>query len=165
MALCCPSTNSYCRFGVGLAAPMNLFFSESNRSAAVRIPAYSKNPTEQRVEYRLPDALCNPYLVMAAQLMAGLDGISKKTDPTKEGFGPFDVNNYELPPEERAKIKSGPTSLADALNALAKDSAFLTAGKVFPKEVIDTWINLKMTELNEVKKRPHPYEYELYYDF
>lgn len=165
MGFGCPSTNSYCRFGVGLAAPMNIFFSESNRSAALRIPSYSKNPIEARVEYRLPDALCNPYITIAAQLMAGLDGIAKKTDPTKEGFGPFDVNNYELPPEERAKIKSGPTSLEQAISSLVADNSFLTAGKVFPKQVIDVWCELKMSEANEVKKRPHPYEYELYYDF
>lgn len=165
MAFCCPATNSYRRFGVGLAAPMNLFYAEANRSSAVRIPGYSKNPEEARVEYRLPDALCNPYIAIAVQLLAGLDGISKKTDPTKEGFGPFDVNNYELPPEERAKIKSAPTSLEAAVEALAKDSSFLTANKIFPKQIIDAWIELKLAEINEIKKRPHPYEFELYYDF
>ena len=164
MAFGCPSTNSYRRFGVGLAAPMNLFFSESNRSSAVRIPAYDKTPEGERVEYRLPDGLCNPYLTMAAQLMAGLDGIINKIDPRTEGYGPFDVNNYELPPEERAKIKSGPTSLEQALDALAADHEFLTAGGVFPEEVIQVWINLKLRELDELSKRPHPYEFELYYD-
>lgn len=165
MALCCPSMNSYRRFGVGLAAPMNLFFSESNRSSAVRIPGYAKTPTASRVEYRLPDATCNPYLAIAAQLMAGLDGVRNKIDPTKEGFGPFDVNNYTLSDAERAKIKSGPTSLDAAIAALRRDSAFLTAGKVFTQEILDTWVSLKMIEMDEQRKRPHPYEFELYYDF
>jgi len=165
MALCCPTTNSYRRFGVGLAAPMNLFFSEANRTAAVRIPAYDETPEGERIEYRLPDALCNPYLAIAAQLLAGVDGIKKKMDPTKLGYGPLDVNNYELSPEERAKIKSGPTSLLEALNALKRDHAFLTAGRVFPKDLIATWIDLKMQELDDIAKLPHPREFELYYDF
>lgn len=165
MAFACPTSNSYRRFGVGLAAPMNLFFSAANRSAAVRIPGYSINETEQRVEYRLPDALANPYLVMAAQLMAGLDGIKNKIDPTAQGFGPYDFNNYELPPEERAKIKSAPTSLEKSLDALAGDGAFLTAAGVFPDDVSAAWINLKLTELDDLARRPHPYEFELYFDF
>ena len=165
MALGCPSANSYRRFGVGLAAPMNLFFSDSNRSAAIRIPGYSKNPQEHRVEYRLPDALCNPYLIIAAQLMAGLDGITNKINPTEHGYGPFDFNNYELPEAERAKIKSGPTSLPEALEALGRDSEFLTAGDVFPKDLVPAWIQIKMQELDEQARRPHPYEFELYFDF
>lgn len=164
MALCCPGTNSYRRFGVGLAAPMNLFFSEANRSSAVRIPAYDKSPEGLRVEYRLPDGLCNPYLACAAQLMAGLDGIRNKIDPSKAGYGPFDVNNYEMSKEERAKIKSGPVSLKESLAALDEDRGFLTQGGVFPDDVIDTWIELKLGELDELSRRPHPYEFELYYD-
>ncbi len=165
MGLCCPTLNSYRRFGVGLAAPMNLFFGDSNRSSALRIPGYSKNETEHRVEYRLPDATCNPYLAMAAQLMAGLHGIESAVNPTAEGFGPFDFNNYTLSAEERAKIKSGPTSLESALAALREDNAFLTAGDVFPADLVPTWIDLKMQEMDEQRRRPHPYEFELYFDF
>ena len=165
MGLCCPTLNSYRRFGVGLAAPMNLFFGDSNRSSALRIPGYSKNETEHLVEYRLPDATCNPYLAMAAQLMAGLHGIETAVNPTAEGFGPFDFNNYTLSAEERAKIKSGPTSLESALAALREDNAFLTAGDVFPADLVPTWIDLKMQEMDEQRRRPHPYEFELYFDF
>lgn len=165
MALCCPTLNSYRRFGVGLAAPMNLFFGDSNRSSALRIPGYSKNETEHRVEYRLPDAMCNPYVAVAAQLMAGLHGIETKIDPTAEGFGPFDFNNYTLSSEERSKIKSGPTSLKQALIELDADNDFLTADDVFPKEIVPTWIDLKMLEMDEQSRRPHPYDFELYFDF
>jgi len=165
MALTNPSTNSYRRFGVGMAAPMSLFYGESNRSSAIRIPAYAENKAEARVEYRLPDALCNPYLAMAAQLMAGLDGVRNNIDPTTEGYGPFDFNNYTLSAEEKAKIKTAPVSLEETLDALEKDHAFLTAGGVFPEEVIETWIRLKrQNELAAMKARPHPLEYELYYD-
>lgn len=165
MAITNPSTNSYRRFGVGMAAPMSLFFSDSNRSSALRIPGYSKNEKEQRVEYRLPDGSCNPYLAMAAQLMAGLDGIRSKIDPTAEGYGPFDFNNYTLSPEERAKIPTTPTSLIGTLEHLDKDRAFLTHDEVFPDEVIDTWIKLKMdNEIGPLQMRPHPFEYELYFD-
>ena len=164
MGLGCASSHSYRRFGVGLAAPMNLFFSESNRSSAVRIPAYDESPEGERVEYRLPDATANPYLIIAAQLLAGLDGIKNKIHPTPEGFGPFDVNNYELSDEERGKIKSAPTSLEESLCALGDDREFLTDNDVFPNEVIDTWVNLKMQELDELDRHPHPYEFELYFD-
>ncbi|MFH1537376.1 MAG: type I glutamate--ammonia ligase [bacterium] len=164
-ALCSPSANSFRRFGVGMAAPMNLFFSESNRTATIRIPGYDKTPERTRIEYRIPDATCNPYFAVAAQLMAGLDGIRSKIDPKKEGFGPFDFNNYELSEKERAKFKSGPTTLGHALAELEKDHAFLTTGRVFPKEVIETWIKLKKAELDDRKRRPHPYDFELYYDF
>jgi glutamine synthetase len=147
-----------------MAAPMSLFYGEANRSSAIRIPAYAENAEEARVEYRLPDALCNPYLAMAAQLMAGLDGVKNKIDPTAEGYGPFDFNNYTLSAEEKAKIKTAPNSLEETLAALDKDRAFLTAGGVFPEEVIETWIKLKNAELAALKARPHPLEYEMYYD-
>lgn len=164
MAITNPSTNSYRRFGVGMAAPMSLFFSESNRSSAIRIPAYSENEAEQRIEYRLPDGLCNPYLAMAAQLMAGLDGIRTKIDPTAEGYGPFDVNNYTMSAEEKARIKTAPSSFEETLDALEKNHGFLAAGGVFPEEVIEAWIALKRGEISLIRSRPHPAEYELYYD-
>ena len=165
MAITNPGTNSYRRFGVGMAAPMSLFYGESNRSSAIRIPAYAENEIEARVEYRLPDALANPYLAMAAQLMAGLDGVRNKIDPTAEGYGPFDFNNYTLSAEEKAKIKTAPTSLDETLEALEKDHAYLTAGGVFPEEVIEAWIAIKREkEIAPLKARPHPLEYEMYYD-
>jgi len=165
MAFTNPGTNSYRRFGVGMAAPMSLFFSESNRSSALRIPAYAKNETEERIENRLPDGICNPYIAMAAQLMAGLDGIRNGINPSEEGYGPFDFNNYTLDDEQKAKMSSTPTSLEETLEALKDDSSFLTHGGVFPEEVIETWIKLKLeTEIAPLSRRPHPYEYELYYD-
>jgi glutamine synthetase len=164
MALGNPSTNSYRRFGVGMAAPMSLFFGEANRSSAIRIPAYSENEEEQRVEYRLPDGLCNPYLTMAAQLMAGLDGVSSRIDPTAEGYGPYDFNNYTLPEEEKKKIKTAPGTFEETLAALEKDHDFLTAGGVFPEEVIEAWIALKRGEISAMKAKPHPAEFELYFD-
>lgn len=165
MAFTNPGTNSYRRFGVGMAAPMSLFFSDSNRSSALRIPGYSKNETEQRIEYRLPDASSNPYLAMAAQLMAGLEGIRRDIDPTKEGFGPFDFNNYTLSEAERARIPKTPTTLMGTLDALNDDREFLKYGDTFPDEVIDTWIKIKIeNEIAPLALRTHPFEYELYFD-
>ncbi|MCB1162965.1 type I glutamate--ammonia ligase, partial [bacterium] len=111
------------------------------------------------------DATCNPYLAMAAQLLAGLDGIRRKLDPTAMGFGPYDVNVFSLPAAEREKIGSLPTSLREAMVALRADHEFLLAGDVFSRELIDTWIETKIeNEYNEVRNRPHPYEISLYFD-
>jgi glutamine synthetase len=163
--LCSPSTNSYKRLVPGYEAPVNLVFSSRNRSAAVRIPMYSDDPKTKRLEFRPPDATCNPYLAFAAMLMAGLDGIKNKIDPTKAGFGPINKNIYHLPPAEMAKIKSVPGSLEDALNALEADHAYLTKGGVFTEDFINTWIDYKRTtEIDPVKIRTHPYELYLYYD-
>jgi glutamine synthetase len=163
--LCSPSTNSYKRLVPGYEAPVNLVFSSRNRSAAVRIPMYSDDPKTKRLEFRPPDATCNPYLAFAAMLMAGLDGIKNKIDPTKAGFGPINKNIYHLPPAEMAKIKSVPGSLDEALNALEADHAYLTKGSVFTEDFINTWINYKReTEIDPVKIRTHPYELYLYYD-
>lgn len=159
-----PSTNSYRRLVPGFEAPVNCFFSSGNRSAAIRVPKYATQPNKVRFEFRPPDATCNPYLAMAAQLMAGLDGIKNKIDPTVEGFGPIDDDIFSWPAEKRASIKSLPTSLEEALNALENDNDFLLAGGVFDKAMIDNWIRSKHREDYDVRSRPHPYEIQLYYD-
>jgi glutamine synthetase len=160
-----PSTNSFRRLVPGYEAPVNLFFSVGNRSAAVRIPLYANNPTEQRIEFRPPDATCNAYLALAAQLLAGLDGIQNEIDPTEAGFGPFDTNIFAWSAEERRKIKGLPPSLGQALEALDGDHDFLLAGDVMDAEFIQDWIDYKMThEHLQVRDRPHPYEMALYFD-
>jgi len=165
MAFTNPTTNSYKRFAPGLAAPANLSYSVANRSSAVRIPGYSMEPREQRIEYRIPDAASNPYLVLAAILMGGMDGIQKKMDPEKMGFGPFDLNLYELSGEAKGKIKQAPSSLEEALRALEDDHEFLLSEDVFEKEFIRAWIELKMkNDVYPLKQRPHPHEFTLYYD-
>jgi len=136
-----------------------------NRSAAVRIPMYAGSLTQQRIEFRPPDATCNVYLALAAQLMAGLDGILNEIDPSGAGFGPFDTNVFDWPPEEREAVKGLPASLGDALDALAGDYDFLLAGGVMDEEFIHDWIDYKMTQEHlEVRDRPHPYEMALYFD-
>ncbi|MFN2241465.1 MAG: type I glutamate--ammonia ligase [Anaerolineae bacterium] len=160
-----PSTNSFRRLVPGYEAPVNLFFSMGNRSAAVRIPMYAGSPTQQRIEFRPPDATGNVYLALAAQLMAGLDGILNEIDPTAAGFGPFDTNVFAWPQEERKKVKGLPASLGEALDALAADHDFLLAGDVMDEEFIQDWIDYKMTQEHmEVRDRPHPYEMALYFD-
>lgn len=159
------STNSYRRFAPDMAAPVKRFFSLSNRSSTLRIPGYALNPVEARVEYRMPDATANPYLIVAAQLMAGLDGVERQLDPTALGYGPFDVNVYALPPEEQAKLADLPTDFPAALAALDEDRAFLEEDAVFSDEVVEAWLQVKRTlELAEVAARPHPHEYQLYFD-
>ena len=165
LAITNPSTISYKRLIPGFEAPVNLIFGLANRSATIRIPRYALTPKEKRIEFRPPDATCNIYLAMAAQLLAGIDGIKRKIDPTKEGFGPIDVNVFTLPPEERAIIKSLPASLKEALEALDSDHDFLSQGKVFPSNFVSNWVSYKMEkEYNRVRNRPHPYEMQLYYD-
>jgi len=161
LAFCAPSTNSYRRLVPGYEAPINLVYSQRNRSASVRIPTYSKNPKVRRIEYRCPDSSSNPYLAFAAMLMAGLDGISNKIDPGQ----PIDKDIYELEPEEKANIKSTPGSLLEVLEALQKDHEFLLKGGVFTPDLIETWTSYKRkTEYDAVSLRPHPYEFYLYYD-
>jgi glutamine synthetase len=156
-----PTTNSYKRLVPGYEAPVNLAYSQRNRSAACRIPMYSPSPKAKRIEFRCPDPSCNPYLAFAALLMAGLDGIQNKIDPGE----PLDKDIYDLPPEELAKVPTTPGSLDEALDCLAEDHEFLLRGDVFTKDVIDTWINYKRkNEADAVRLRPHPYEFCLYYD-
>lgn len=165
MAICNPSTNSFRRFAPGLAAPVHLFFAVANRSAALRIPAYGISPTGQRIEYRMADAIGNPYLTLAAVTAAMADGIEKQIAPTEHGFGPFDVNVYLLPEEEQAKMKQAPTSLEKALRALQDDSDFLVEGGVFDEDFVESWVDLKMkNEVGPLAIRPHPYEFTMYYD-
>jgi glutamine synthetase len=160
-ALCAPTTNSYRRLVPGYEAPINLVYSQRNRSACCRIPMYSPNPRAKRVEFRTPDPSCNGYLAFAAMLMAGLDGIQKRIDPGQ----PIDKNLYDLPPAEAKLVKSTPGSLQQALDALEDDHAFLCRGDVFTKDVVETWLDYKRTkEVEAVALRPHPYEFHLYYD-
>jgi len=160
-ALTNPTTNSYKRLVPGFEAPVNLAYSQRNRSAAIRIPLYSSSPNAKRVEYRTPDPSCNPYLAFAAMLMAGLDGIINKIDPGE----PLDKNIYDMPPEELKNVPSAPASLDEALAALERDHSFLLKGDVFTEDVINAWIDYKYArEVREMSLRPHPYEYALYYD-
>jgi glutamine synthetase len=165
LAFANPSTNSYRRLVPGFEAPVNAFFSSGNRSAAVRIPRYATQPDQVRIEFRPPDASCNVYLALAAQLMAGLDGIHRQIDPTEAGFGPIDADVFSWTNERRATIRSLPASLKESLDALADDHDFLLAGGVFSEDLIERWIALKMDEeYYQVRNRPHPYEMELYFD-
>jgi glutamine synthetase len=156
-----PTTNSYRRLVPGYEAPVNLVYSQRNRSAAARIPLYSRSPKAKRVEFRVPDPSCNPYLAFAAMLMAGLDGVRNKIEPA----GPLDKDLYELPPEELAEVPQVPGSLDEALAALEADHEFLLEGDVFTPDVIDTWLAYKRErEVDAVRLRPHPWEFHLYYD-
>jgi glutamine synthetase len=159
-----PSTNSYRRLVPGFEAPVNCFFSSGNRSAAIRVPKYATEPEKVRFEFRPPDATCNPYLAEAAMLMAGIDGIQKKIDPTKAGFGPIDEDIFSWPVEKRKTIHGLPTSLEEALCALHDDQDFLLSGGVFSADMLHDWIKAKRGDDLAVRARPHPYEVELYYD-
>ncbi|MCL1469727.1 type I glutamate--ammonia ligase [Argonema antarcticum] len=161
LAITNPTTNSYKRLVPGFEAPVNLAYSQGNRSASIRIPLSGNNPKAKRLEFRCPDATCNPYLAFAAMLCAGIDGIKNQIDPGE----PLDVDIYELSPEELAKVPSTPGSLEGALEALEKDHAFLTDTGVFTEDLIQTWISYKLDkEVNPMRLRPHPYEFALYYD-
>lgn len=161
MAFCAPTTNSYKRLVPGYEAPVNLAYSQRNRSAAVRIPVYTENPKTKRIEFRPPDNSCNPYLAFAAMLMAGIDGIQNKIDPGE----PLDKNTYELSEEEAAAVPTVPGSLEESIAALEKDYKFLLKGDVFTTDVIDVWIEYKKEkEIDSVRLRPHPYEFYLYFD-
>jgi glutamine synthetase len=164
LALAAPTTNSYKRLVPGFEAPVNLVFSRRNRSAAVRIPMYSDNPKTKRLEFRPPDPTCNPYLTFAALLMAGLDGIKRHIDPEERGYGPLDKNIYELSPAEAHEIRSVPGSLEEALSALEADSAFLLEGGVFSEDLLAKYIEMKRALAVEVRLRPTPLEFTLFYD-
>ena len=159
-----PSTNSFKRLVPGFEAPVTVGYATSNRSAVIRIPAYAKSPEKRRFELRNPDATCNPYFCYAAILMAGLDGIKNKIDPHKNGWGPYDMNLYHLSDEEKAKLSHLPTRLDDALDALESDHDYLTAGGVFPEELITNFIKTKRAECSEMSKIPHPAEFDKYYN-
>ena len=156
-----PTTNSYRRLVPGYEAPVNLAYSQRNRSAAVRLPMYSANPKAKRVEFRCPDPSCNVYLALTAMMMAGLDGIENRTDPGD----PMDKDIYDLPPEERGSVPLTPGSLGEALDALEADHQFLLKGGVFTEDVIQAWIDYKREhEVDAIALRPHPHEFALYFD-
>ena len=160
-AIIAPTTNSYKRLVPGYEAPVNIAYSQRNRSACVRIPVYSKSEKAKRIEFRTPDPSCNPYLAFSALLMAGLDGIQNRIHPGD----PLDKDLYDLEPEELADIESTPVSLGDALDALEEDHEYLLKGDVFTQDVLDVWIDYKReNEVDAVNIRPHPYEFFLYHD-
>ena len=161
LAFAAPTTNSYRRLVPGYEAPVYLAYSERNRSAMVRIPTYSESPAARRLEFRPPDPSCNPYYAFAACLMAGLDGIQNKIEPPE----PRNVDLYELSEEEMADIQAVPGSLGEALDALEADHEFLLKGGVFTQDLIDSWLEYKRVEEDDqIRLRPHPYEFFLYYD-
>ena len=159
-----PSTNSFKRLVPGFEAPVTVGYATSNRSAVIRIPAYAKEPTLRRFELRNPDATCNPYFCYAAILMAGLDGVKNRIDPHEQGWGPYDFNLFHLSDEEKKKLTGLPTSLAEALDALEADHDYLTAGGVFPEELLKNWIASKRAECRQMAAIPHPVEFEKYYN-
>ncbi|HXN84649.1 MAG TPA: type I glutamate--ammonia ligase [Candidatus Binataceae bacterium] len=156
-----PGTNSYRRLVPGFEAPINLAYSSRNRSASVRIPMYSPSPKAKRIEVRFPDPTCNPYLAFSAMMMAGLDGIQRRLDPGQ----PLDKDIYALTPAELKEVPSMPASLEEALGNLQKDHEYLLKGDVFTEDLIETWIDYKMTkEVSQVRLRPHPHEFAMYFD-
>ena len=160
-AIIAPTTNSYKRLVPGYEAPVNIAYSQRNRSACVRIPVYSKSEKAKRVEFRTPDPSCNSYLAFSALLLAGLDGIQNRIHPGD----PLDKDLYDLEPEELADIESTPVSLGDSLDALEEDHEYLLKGDVFTQDVLDTWIDYKReNEVDAINMRPHPYEFFLYHD-
>jgi len=161
LALTNPTTNSYKRLVPGFEAPVNLAYSQRNRSASIRIPMYSNSPKAKRVEFRCPDPSCNPYLAFSAILMAGIDGIQNRIDPGE----PLDKDIYDMSPEELKNVPSTPGSLGEALKRLEADHEYLLKGDVFTEDMIQTWINYKIEkEIKPMALQPHPYEFSLYYD-
>jgi glutamine synthetase len=161
LAFCAPTTNSYRRLVPGYEAPINLIYSQRNRSACVRIPVYSRSEKAKRLEVRFPDPAANGYLAFSAMLMAGLDGIQNKIMPP----APLDKDLYDLPPEDLAKVAKTAGSLQEVLDALEKDHDFLLKGDVFTKDVIEVWLEYKRKkEVDPIRLRPHPWEYALYFD-
>ena len=161
LALSNPTTNSYRRLAPGYEAPVNLAYSQRNRSASVRIPMYNSSPKAKQIEFRCPDPSCNIYLALSAMLMAGLDGIENKIDPGE----PIDKDIYDLAPEERAAVPLTPASLEEAMDALEADHDFLLKGDVFTEDVIEAWISYKREEeIDALRLRPHPHEFAMYYD-
>ncbi|MGH8970230.1 MAG: type I glutamate--ammonia ligase [Actinomycetes bacterium] len=156
-----PTVNSYHRLVPGFEAPVNLVYSQRNRSACIRIPITGADPKSKRIEFRVPDPSSNPYLAFSAMLMAGLDGIKNKIEPEQ----PVDKDLYELPPDEHAEISQVPSSLPEVLDALEDDHAYLLDGGVFTDDLIETWVDWKRTnEVDPIRLRPHPHEFELYFD-
>ncbi|MDR0960834.1 MAG: type I glutamate--ammonia ligase [Propionibacteriaceae bacterium] len=155
-----PTTNSYHRLVPGFEAPVNLVYSQRNRSACIRIPITGSNPKAKRIEFRCPDPSSNPYLAFAACLLAGLDGIENKIEPP----APIDKDLYELPPDEHAEVAQVPGSLDAVLDALEADHDYLLAGDVFTSDLLETWVEMKRSDIDALRLRPHPHEFEMYYD-
>ncbi len=155
-----PTTNSFHRLVPGFEAPVKLVYSSRNRSACIRIPITGSNPKAKRLEFRCPDPSANPYLAFAACLLAGLDGIQNKIEPP----APIDKDLYELPPEEHAQVKEVPATLEAVLDELEADHEYLLAGDVFTSDLIETWIEMKRADIDAIRLRPHPHEFEMYYD-
>jgi len=156
-----PTANSYHRLVPGFEAPVNLVYSQRNRSACVRIPITGPNPKAKRLEFRVPDPSSNPYIAFAAMLMAGVDGIRNKIEPPE----PIDKDLYELPPDEALAIPKVPGSLEKVLESLEADHEYLLEGGVFTGDLIETWIDYKQThEIDPIRLRPHPHEFEMYFD-
>jgi glutamine synthetase len=160
LAVTNPSTNSFKRLVPGFEAPVRASYSEGNRTACVRIPGYIKDPSVMRMEFRPPDGTANMYLLFASMLMAGLDGIKNKIDPGE----PLNVDFDQLTDEEADKYPQLPSSLERALDAMQNDLDFLRADDVFTPELIDMWVKIKQNEVQQIKVRPHPWEFRLYYD-
>ncbi len=163
LAIAAPSTNSYKRLVPGFEAPVNLVFSKGNRSAAVRIPL-TESPKAKRIEFRPPDPTANPYLLFSALLMAGLDGIRREIEPSNYGYGPVDRDLYSMTAEELSEISSVPGSLDEALTALENDHAFLLEGDVFTSDLLEKYISFKREQADQVRLRPNPIEFAMYYD-
>jgi glutamine synthetase len=156
-----PTVNSYRRLVPGFEAPVNLVYSQRNRSACTRIPVTGTNPKAKRIEFRCPDPSSNPYLAFSAMMMAGLDGIKNKIEPP----APVDKDLYDLPPEEAAQVTQVPGSLQAVLGGLEADHDYLLAGGVFTQDLIDTWIDYKRSaEIAPIALRPTPHEFALYFD-
>ena len=164
MAFTNPSTNSYKRLVPGFEAPVSICYGTANRSAVIRIPGYATNPKSKRFELRSPDGTANPYFAYTAMLLAAVDGIENRIDPEKEGYGPYDVNVYELKEEERERVKSLPRDLLEACDALERDHQFLLKGDVFTKNLIENQIKGLREEHHQIHKLPHPEEFRRYYN-
>jgi len=163
-ALTNPTTNSYKRLIPGFEAPVSVTYATGNRSSVIRIPGYALDESEKRFEYRSPDGMSNPYLTYAALMMAAIDGIKHKIDPKKYGYGPYDMNVYDLPVEKRNQIEHLPTNLLEAIDALKNDNDYLLEGGVFTKSLLESHIKNLKEEHEIINKLPHPYEFELYFN-
>ena len=160
LAFAAPTTNSYKRLVPGFEAPVNLVYSVRNRSACIRIPTYSNSPAARRLEFRAPDPSCNPYIAFAAMLMAGIDGVINEIEPPD----PVDQNLYEMSAADLAMIRQVPGSLDEALGALERDNEFLMRGGVFTDDLIETWLDYKKNDVDDLRLRPHPIEFFKYFD-
>lgn len=164
LAFAAPTVNSYRRLVPGYEAPTTLAFGARNRSTAIRIPAYPDTASSRRLEFRAPDPSGNPYLWFSAMALAGLDGVKRKLDPSKLGFGPLEISGYEMNEDEKKKVKFTPGSLSEVLQALNHDREYLIKSGIFTNELIDLWISEKHKEIARENLYPTPVDFELYFD-